>query len=65
MEKHSPNKTYMVKTMNKLFEMGGDLIKTDIANKFIKVISEYEKEIDSTKFREQTVKIYKKVLEKN
>jgi len=43
-EKFSPNKTWFVKTMNKLFEMGADLITLDISNKFITVICEYEAE---------------------
>ena len=37
-EKYSPNKTWFVKTINKLFEMGADLITLDISNKFITVI---------------------------
>jgi AP-4 complex subunit epsilon-1 len=37
-EKFSPNKKWFVKTMNKLFEMGADLITLDISNKFINVI---------------------------
>jgi hypothetical protein len=51
--------------MNKLYEMGGDLITADLSNKFICSISEYEKEIDGEKFREQTVKIYLRILKKN
>lgn len=34
-EQYSPNKNWYVRTMNKLYEMGGDLITTDLSNKFI------------------------------
>ena len=51
--------------MNKLFEIGGDLITSDLSNKFIMSISDYEKEIEGEKFRDSTIKIYLKVLKKN
>ena len=51
--------------MNKLYEMGGDLITQDLSNKFIQSICEYEKEIDGEKFRDSTIKIYLKILKKN
>jgi hypothetical protein len=34
-EQFSPNKKWYVGTMNKLYEMGGDLITADLSNKFI------------------------------
>jgi hypothetical protein len=40
-EKYAPSKTWYVKTMNTLFEMGGNLITHDICNKFIKVVSDF------------------------
>lgn len=64
-EKFSPNKKWFVKTMNKLYEMGADLITHDISNKFINVICEHEAESDDNKFRETTIKIYKKLLKKS
>jgi AP-4 complex subunit epsilon-1 len=64
-EDYSPNKNWYVRTMNKLYEMGGDLITTDLSNKFIMSISDYEKEIDGEKFRDSTIKIYLKMLKKN
>ena len=64
-EDYSPNKNWYVRTMNKLYEIGGDLITSDLSNKFIQSISEYEKEIDGEKFREATIKIYMKMLKKN
>ena len=64
-ENFSPNKKWFVKTMNKLYDMGADLITQDISNKFISVISEHEAESDSRKFRESIIKINKKVLKKN
>jgi hypothetical protein len=64
-EKFSPNKKWFVKTMNKLYEMGADLITQDISNKFINVICEHETESDDDKFRETTIKIYKKLLKKS
>lgn len=64
-EQYSPNKNWYVRTMNKLYEMGGDLITADLSNKFIQSISEYEKEIDGEKFRESTIKIYLKMIKKN
>ena len=51
--------------MNKLFEMGGDLVTQDLTNKFIQSISEYEKLEDGENFRDSTIKIYLKVLKKN
>lgn len=51
--------------MNKLYEMGGDLITADLSNKFIQSISDYEKEIDGEKFRDSTITIYLKMLKKN
>ena len=51
--------------MNKLYEMGGDLITADLSNKFIQIISEYEKAIDGEEFRESTITIYLKMLKKN
>jgi AP-4 complex subunit epsilon-1 len=64
-EKFSPNKNWYIKTMNKLFEMGGDLITQDLTNKFIQSVGEYEKHEDGDVFRENTIKIYLKVLKKN
>ena len=63
-EKYSPNKKWFVKTMNKLFEMGADLITLDISNKFINVICEHEAETDSKSFRDSIIKIYKNLLKK-
>ena len=51
--------------MNKLYEIGGDLITPDLSNKFIQSISDYEREIDGEKFRDSTIKIYLKILKKN
>ena len=51
--------------MNKLYEMGGDLITSDLSNKFIQSISDYEKEIDGAEFRDSTISIYTKMLKKN
>ena len=51
--------------MNKLYEIGGDLITSDLSNKFIQSISDYEKEIDGEKFRDSTITIYMKMLKKN
>ena len=51
--------------MNKLFEIGGDQITSELTNKFIWSISEYEKAEDGAKFRQSTIKIYLKILKKN
>ena len=59
--KFSPNKTWFVRTMNLLFQQGGDLITPEITNKFIKDVS---RKIDKEKFRNSTVKIYKNILKK-
>ena len=64
-ESFSPNKNWYVKIMNRLFEIGGDLITSDLSNKFIQSISEFKIETDGEKFRESTLKTYKKVLKKN
>ena len=64
-EKFAPNKNWYVRTMNKVFELGGDLITQDLTNKFIASICEYYKQEDGDMFRESTIKIYMKVLKKN
>ena len=64
-EQFSPNKTWFVRTTNKLFELGGELVTAEMSDKFIKSISEWESEIDGEKFRESTIKIYMNVLKKN
>jgi hypothetical protein len=64
-ENFAPNQNWYVRTMNKLFEIGGDQIKEDLINKFIWSISEYERDENGEKFRESTIKIYVKILKKN
>ena len=64
-EKFSSSKTWFVKTINRLFEMGADLIPLDISNKFITVICEHEAESSSKKFRDSIIKIYKSLLKKS
>jgi AP-4 complex subunit epsilon-1 len=64
-EKFSPTKNWYIRTMNKVFELGGDLITQDLTNKFISMIGEYQKQEDGEKFRDSTIKIYLKVLKKN
>jgi len=61
----APTKNWYVKTINRLFEMGGDMITDDLCNKFITKLREFEKETDAQKFRESTIKIYLKILKKN
>lgn len=64
-ENFAPTKNWYVKTINKLFEMGGDMITSELSNKFITTLSDFEKEIDAQKFRDSTIKIYLKILKKN
>lgn len=64
-EDYAPSKNWYVRTMNKLYEMGGDLITNDLSNKFISSISDYEKESEGEKFRDSTITIYLKILKKN
>jgi len=64
-ERFAPNQNWYVRNMNKLFEIGGDQITVELTNKFIFSISEYERESDSEKFRDNTIKIYLKILKKN
>lgn len=64
-ERFAPNQNWYVRNMNKLFEIGGDQITVELTNKFIFSISEYERESDSDKFRDNTIKIYLKILKKN
>lgn len=64
-EKFAPNKNWYVRTMNKVFELGGDLITQDLTNKFIFSLGEYYKQEDGENFRDSTIKIYLKVLKKN
>lgn len=64
-DKFAPNKKWYINTMNKLFEMGGDLVTQDLTDKFIQSISEYEKQENGDEFRNNTIKIYLKVLKKN
>jgi len=46
-EQFAPNKTWYVRQMNKLYEMGGDLITPELTNQFIRSISEYQLETES------------------
>ena len=64
-EKFSPSRSWYIRTMNKVFEMGGDLITQDITNKFIASLCEYQKSEEGEAFRDSTIKIYLKVLKKN
>jgi hypothetical protein len=64
-EKFAPNQNWYVKNMNKLFEIGGNQITSDLTNKFIASISEYENAEQGDKFRDSTIKIYTKILKKN
>ena len=50
-ENFAPNQNWYVRNMNKLFEIGGDQITSELTNKFIWSISEYEKAEDGAKFR--------------
>ena len=43
-ESFAPNQNWYVRTMNKLFEIGGDQITQALTNKFIWSISEYERD---------------------
>ena len=51
--------------MNILFEIGGNQITSDLTNKFIASISEYDNAETGDKFRDSTIKIYSKILKKN
>lgn len=64
-EKFAPSMKWYIRTMNEVFEMGGDLITQNITNKFIASLSEYQQNEDADQFRESTIKIYLKVLQKN
>lgn len=64
-EKFNPSKTWYIRTMNKLFEIAGDLVTIDITNKFINTVTEFEKEIGGEKFKDTTIKIYVKILKNN
>jgi len=64
-EKFAPSKSWYIRTMNKVFEMGGDLITQNITNKFIASLCEYQKSEEGEAFRDSTIKIYLKVLKKN
>lgn len=64
-EKFAPNKAWYIRTMNKVFEVGGDLITQEITNNFISSVSEYQVHEDGEEFRESTIKIYLKVLKRN
>jgi AP-4 complex subunit epsilon-1 len=63
--KFAPNQNWYIRTMNKLFELGGDLVTQKLTNQFIQSIGEYEKKEEGEKFRDSTIKIYLKVLKKN
>lgn len=64
-EKFAPSRSWYIRTMNKVFEMGGDLITQNITNKFIASLCEYQKSEEGEAFRDSTIKIYLKVLKKN
>jgi len=51
--------------MNKLFEIGGSEITTDLTNKFIASLSDFARAEDGDKFRASALKIYCKILKKS
>ena len=50
-DKFAPNQNWYVRNMNKLFEIGGDQITSELTNRFIQSISEYEQAEQGEKFR--------------
>ena len=64
-DKFAPNQNWYVRNMNRLFEIGGDQITQELTNRFIQSISEYEQAEQGEKFRQNTIKIYLKILKKN
>ena len=64
-ERFSINEEWFVKTINKLFEMSGELITPDISNHFIKLISEWEIEAEGDMFKQNTLVIYIAILNDN
>ena len=61
-ERFATDKGWFIQTINKLFEIGGDLITQNISNNFIKLISEWEMEADGEKFQEYTLVLYVDIL---
>merc|ERR1719230_1597828 len=51
-EKFALSRSWYIRTMNKVFEMGGDLITQNITNKFIASLCEYQKSEEGEAFRE-------------
>ena len=55
-ENFAPDQAWYVRTMNKVFELGGDFISQDLINKFIFRLTDIDEEI---------IKIYVKILKKS
>lgn len=61
-EQFAPTKKWQVKAMNRLFEVGAELITPELTNKFIMTLSDYDREEEDPDFRETLVSTYLSLL---
>jgi len=61
-ERFVTDKTWFINTVNKLFEIGGDLITSEITNNFIRVLIDWEEDDEVATFRTYTINLYLGIL---
>lgn len=61
-ERFATNKTWFINTVNRLFEISGDLITADITNSFIKLILDWEEDAEAATFRNYAINLYLGIL---
>jgi len=61
-ERFATNKTWFINTVNRLFEISGDLITPDITNSFIRLISDWEEDAEAASFRKYAIELYLNIM---
>ena len=64
-EQYAPTKMWQVKAMNRLYEVGAELITPELTNKFIAILSDYDREEDDQEFRTTLISTYLSILKTN
>eukprot|EP00743_Colponemidia_sp_Colp-15_P002166 GILK01002351.1.p1 GENE.GILK01002351.1~~GILK01002351.1.p1 ORF type:complete len:1062 (-),score=193.43 GILK01002351.1:67-3252(-) len=62
-ERYAPNNGWFIQTMNQVFELGGELVRPEVAHNLLRLIAEGGGDEDS-ELRAYAVKTYLKALEK-
>eukprot|EP00826_Nyctotherus_ovalis_P052657 TRINITY_DN6724_c0_g1_i2.p1 TRINITY_DN6724_c0_g1~~TRINITY_DN6724_c0_g1_i2.p1 ORF type:complete len:903 (-),score=320.36 TRINITY_DN6724_c0_g1_i2:86-2794(-) len=61
-ERFAANKTWFIETVNKLFEISGDLITPEITNNFIRLLIDWEEDDEVATFRSYAINLYLGIL---